>query len=211
MAIDRLRAARAISIAVAAGGLVEMAAWWLGLEFLTTFAPGYVTMKFSTALSFFLSGVVLYYLAEAARGEMSGAQVALPISALVILLLMATLFASSLFGVAAGVEALFVREDPSAAMTEVPGMPSIATMLDFILIAALAIAVLLRQRVLPWWSWAFGVFIALTGLSPLLGYLLGEPGLYFLMPGVSGAMAVPTAILFVSIGICLIIIARSRR
>ncbi|MBW7956976.1 MAG: hypothetical protein H3C68_03705 [Deltaproteobacteria bacterium] len=211
MGIDRLRAAKAISIVVAAGGLIEMSAWWLGVEFLKTLAPGYVTMKFSTALSFLLSGVVLYYFSEAARGEMSGAQVALPISTLVILLLMSTLLASALFGLEAGVEALFVMEDPSAVMTEVPGVPSIATMLDFILISALAIAVLFRQRVLPWWFRSFGAFIALTGLSALMGYLLDMPRLYFFFPGLSGAMAIPTSILFVLIGICLFIIPGARR
>lgn len=211
MGIDRLRAAKAIAIVVAGAGLLEMSAWWLGIEFLKTLGTGYVTMKFSTALSFLLSGVVLYYLADAARGEMSGAQVALPISALIILLLMATLLASAIFGVEAGVEALFAKEEPGAAMTEVPGMPSITTMLDFILVAATGIAVLLKQNVLPGWFRFAGAIIALTGAAALVGYLIGEPRLYFLFPGLSGAMAIPTAILFVLTGAVLIMIPGGRR
>lgn len=211
MGFDRLGAAKAIAIVVSAVGLLEMFAWWLGIDFLKSLAPGYVTMKFSTALSFLFGGVVLFYLAEAARGEMSGAQVALPISALVILLLMSTLLASALFGVEAGVEALFIAEDPAAPMTEVPGMPSMVTMLDFMLIAATGIAVLLRQRVLPRWMRSSGALIAFTGLLALAGYVLGESGLYYLVPGLSGAMAIPTAILFVLSGVCLFIIAGARR
>lgn len=211
MGIDRLGAAKAMAAVVSAAGLLEMIAWWLGIDFLKSLAPGYVTMKFTTALSFLFGGVVLYYLAETARGEMSGAQVALPISTLVMLLLMSTLLASALFGIEAGVEALFVKEDPEAPMTVVPGMPSVATMLNFILLAATGIAVLFRQRLLPGWMRLAGALIAFTGLLALAGYLLGAPGLYYLFPGFSGAMAIPTAILFVLTGVCLFIIPGARR
>ncbi len=200
--MDRLKAIRIISIAVFAGGLFEAAAWVYGYGQFTGFSERFVTMKFSTAVSFMMSGVSIYYMAEAARGEVSMAHVVLPATCLVILLFMATQLASALFQVETGVERLLVREVP-AVMSVVPGRPSVVTMIDFILLSATAIAFLYRPNWMPAAAAAAGAFIAATGAAAISGYALGIPFLYYAIPGISGGMAIPTAVLFILTGAAL--------
>ena len=209
--LDRLKAIRIISIVVSLGGLAEVIAWVSGIEILTSFSREFVTMKFSTAVSFVMSGMTLYFMAEAARGEVSKAQVVLPATALVILLFMATQLASVLFHVETGVERLFIKERPGAVMSVVPGMPSVMTMVDFIILSATGIAFLFRQNWITRMTVAAGAFIAFTGVLALLGYVLQAPLLYFVVSGISGGMAVPTAFLFILVGAGLLLVPGIRR
>ena len=207
--MDRLKAIRSISVAVSIGGLVEVIVWVYGIEVLTSYS--FVTMRFSTAVSFVMGGITLYFMAEAARGELSKAQVVLPATCLVMLLFMATQLASALFHVQTGVERLFIKESPGAVMSVTPGMPSVVTMLDFIVLSAVGIAFLFRQRWMPFMTAAAGAFIAATGAVALLGYLFQVPLLYYAVQGISGGMAVPTAVLFILTGAVLLLIPGIRR
>jgi len=209
--LDRLNAIRSISVAVSIGGLFEVFAWVYGIEALTSFSASFVTMRFSTAVSFVMGGITLYFMAEAARGELSKAQVVLPATCLVMLLFMATQLASALFHVQTGVERLFIKESPGAVMSVTPGMPSVVTMLDFIILSAIGIAFLFRQNWISHMTIAAGAFISFTGAFALLGYAVQAPLLYFVIPGISGGMAVPTAVLFILTGAVLLLIPGIRR
>lgn len=211
MKLDRLWVVRALAVAVSAGGLLEMLAWFAGIEALTSVSAAFVTMKFSTALSFFLGGVILFFIAEAASGRFAAASVVLPVSTLVLLLFMVTLIASSVFRVVAGVEAIFVREAPGAVLTAVPGRPSVVTVADFMVLAAAGVSALFKRRAM--WAWMVwgGVFVAATGLSASAGYALGVPEMYFSLPWASSAMALPTAVLFIAIGAGLCLVPRRAR
>lgn len=202
---------RIISIAVSVGGLIEVAAWVYGIEILTSFSSAFVTMKFSTAVSFVMGGITLYFMAEIAAGEVSMAQVVLPATTLVMLLLMAIQLASAVFKVETGVERLFIEEEPGAVMSLVPGMPSVAAMLDFIILSAASIVFLFRQKWMQTAAISAGAFISFTGALALLGYVLEVPLLYFAVPGISGGMALPTALLFILLGAGLILMPGVRQ
>lgn len=182
-----------------AGGAV-IGGWSLDVGVITSVRPGWVTMKFSTALSFFLSGLTLACAARAVRGARELAQVVLPVTTLIILLLMATLFASTLMGVRTGVEDLFVREADGAVQTTTPGRPSVGTMLCFIAVALAGIAAFLDPPYLGPVLITAGATVAVAGAVAMAGYALGAPALYYSFPAVSTAMAFHTAVLFVMLG-----------
>lgn len=198
--MDRIKAIKILAIGVMAGGLIEIIGWLAGVQALKSVRPSMVTMKFSTAVSFLMSGITLYFMAESRRGRATLAQVVLPATALVIMLIMATLFASTVFGLKSGVEDMFIREGAVAVKTTVPGRPSIVTMMDFILISIAAISVLFRSGRERKILFAAGAFLMATGVIALCGYALGVEYLYYSWPGLSTGMALVTALLFVLMG-----------
>lgn len=206
--MDRVRTARIIAVAVAVSGLIEMLGWFFGIQVLKSVLPSMVTMKFSTAVSFFLSGITLFFIAESARGRVSVAQAVIPVTTLLIMLVMATLLASSLFGLKTGIEDLFVEEEAAAVKTTVPGRPSLVTMADFIVFAAAGVGSLFRYNWQRRHLFFSGAFIAATGALALLGYVIGIEYLFFSWPGVSTGMALVTAFLFELIGAGLIMLSR---
>ncbi len=208
--MDRIRCAKAIGVVVAAAGLAAMLGWYLGVQFLIRVLPSMVTMKFTTALSFLLSGITLYFIAESLAGRATIAQVVLPAATLLIMLMMATLLASAIFGLETGIENLFVEEGTDAVKTTVPGRPSVVTMADFIAMGAAGVASLFRRagaKII----FTCGAFIALTGAIALFGYIIGSESLYFSWPGISTGMALETAFLFVLSGAALIALSGAAR
>lgn len=207
--MDMVRAVRIIAVAVAVSGLVEMLGWVFGVQALKSVLPSMVTMKFSTAVSFFLSGITLFFVAESERGRASIAQAVIPVTILLVMLIMATLLASVLFGVKTGIEDLFIEEETSAVKTTVPGRPALVTMADFIVFAAAGIGTLFRYRGQKYHLFFSGVFITATGALALSGYILGIEYLFFSWPGVSSGMAFVTAFLFELLGAGLIMLSRA--
>ncbi len=125
----------------------------------------------------------------------------MPIVSMVIFLLMASLLASTIIGVDTGVEELFVKDSMAAVQSVVPGRPSIATMLNFILIAMTGVLTTMNIAKLSKMVLIFGMTVAAIGITAILGYLIDQPLLYFSVLGKSSAMAVNTAILFILWGI----------
>lgn len=206
--MDRIRTVRIIAVIIAAAGIAEMLGWFFGVQALKSVLPSMVTMKFSTAVSFFLSGITLFFMAESMRGRASVAQVVLPATTLIIMLIMATLLASSILGIETGIENLFVEEEAAAVKTTVPGRPSLVTMSDFIVFAAAGIGSMFRYRGQKRLLFFSGAFIAATGALALSGYILGIDYLFFSWPGVSTGMALVTAVLFELLGAALIMLSR---
>jgi len=199
---------KAVALVVVCAGLLVMAGWVLDIGILKSILPGWVTMKFSTALSFVLSGITLFFLARIVHGENTWAQVILPITTLSILLLMATLLASTFLGMRSGVEDLFVQETGEAVKSVTPGRPSIGTMISFILMGLAGVLAMLIEDTLDRWLFVIGCLIALTGGLALCGYILDLPLLYYTLEGISTAMALHTALLFCMLGTGLIMLRR---
>ncbi len=195
-------------IIVTLSGLVVMAGWIFDISILKSILPGWVTMKFSTALSFFLSGITLYFIAESQKKGLGIAQVVLSITTLCILLLMATLLISVFIGVRTGVEDLFVREAEGAVRTTTPGRPSVGTMINFILIATAGIFTMLNMAKLKIKLLIAGGIVTVIGMVALIGYMLNKPVYYYTIEGFSTAMALHTAILFITSGIGLLLLGR---
>ncbi len=185
-------------------GMAVMAGWFFDIPILKSIHPAWVTMKFSTALSFCLSGAILLSLGRSLDRESSMAHICLPAATLSLLLLMATLLFSSLLGVTTGIEDLFVKESEGAVQTTVPGRPSVGTMMNFILMALSGLLSMFRPQNLKMGLRKIGWAVSGIGGLAVLGYLFNQPILYYTMGGWSTAMALHTALLFVMLGIGLI-------
>ena len=212
----RLLAASRGSIPEAMGSLVSlcglavMMGWFFNIGVLKSILPIWVSMKFSTALSFFLSGIMLCSIARFQKKDGDLAVIILPITSTIILLLMMTLLASTVIGVNVGVEEIFVKESMTAVRSVAPGRPSVATMINFILMAIAGFLTSFDFKGFSKNLTTIGATVGLIGAVAVLGYILNQPLLYFMVPGKSSAMACHTAILFVIWGLGLILIARDK-
>lgn len=191
----------AIGAIVSLAGVVVMAGWFLGIGALKSILPASVSMKFSTALSFVLCGVMLYFLARFQKKERDPAIIIISAISMSVLLIAASLLASTIIGVSTGVEEMFVKDLTNATGTVMPGRPSIATMVSFILIAMSGILTVINVRQLSKITAVFGPIVAMIGSAAISGYIINQPLLYFAVSGVSSAMAVHTAVLFVFLGV----------
>lgn len=197
----KIKIAEVLGIIVFLSGLAVMIGWILDIDILKSILPIWVTMKFSTALCFFLSGITLYFIASSQEKGLGIAQVVLPITILGILLFMATLLISVFIGIRTGVEDLFVREVEGAVKTTIPGRPSIGTMINFILMATAGILTILNITRLKVKLLTIGRIVTVIGGAAIIGYIFNVPVFYYAIEGFSTAMALHTAILFVLLGI----------
>ncbi len=202
----KIKITEVLGIIVFLSGLVVMIGWILDIDILKSILPIWVTMKFSTALCFFLSGITLYFIASSQEKGLGIAQVVLPITILGILLFMATLLISVFIGIRTGVEDLFVREAEGAVKTTTPGRPSVGTMINFILMATAGILTMLNITRLKVKLLTIGRIVAVIGGVAIIGYIFNAPVFYYTIEGFSTAMALHTAILFVLLGIGLILL-----
>lgn len=193
---------KAISLITIAIGIAVVAGWVFDVAALKSVVPQEVTMKFSTAISFVFSGVILYFVSNHFAGKGGNDQIAIPISGLVIFLFMASLLTTRILGVPNGIEQLFVTEDPEAVKTTLPGVPSIPTIINFLLVVAVGMISLNNSYNLRPIRY-IGYAILAVGAVSLIGHLSGQPLLYYYVENISTAMAIHTAILFVLIGYAL--------
>lgn len=192
--------ARILSLVVMVAGLCVMVGWILDIGFLKSIRPTWVSMKFTTAIAFVLSGISLYFIVRAVEGDFDKAQVVLSITSLVIILLMGILFFSAVLNVHTGIEDLFVKELPNTVKTVFPGLPSIPTMVNFILMGIAGIVILLNPDNVRIKLKVIGVAVAAIGALAIVGYCIDIPVLYYYIEGINSAIACHTAVLFVLLG-----------
>ena len=101
---------RILAIIVIAGGILVTIGWVFNIDVLKSVSPAWVTMKFSTAISFICSGVTLYFISRVSEGKSGIAQIAMPTTGLIIFLFVTTVLISYLTGFQQGIEELFIKE-----------------------------------------------------------------------------------------------------
>ena len=189
-----------MSIIIISVGSIVVFGWIFDINSLKSIFPTYVSMKFSTSVSFVFSGITLYFISRFKEGKSAFAHLVVPASGLIIFLFMITLLLSSFISIRTGIEDIFVKETGGVIETTTPGRPSVATMLNFILIIAYGIFSMSdssRLRKLAVW---FGYAVTAVGGIALLGYVMNLPSLYYSIEGLNTAMALHTSILFVMLG-----------
>jgi hypothetical protein len=196
---NRRNAAKALSVLICVTGILVIAGWIFDIPALTSISPSWISMKFSTAIAFVLSGVTLYFIAHARAGGFDVAQIVLSITSLIISILMGLMFFSGIFGVQTGMETLFVN-DPGGINSVVPGKPSVPTMVNFLLMAVAAILTILNPAGLQSKLRIIGIIIGAVGALAIIGYVVNAPMLYYYVADINSAMAMPTALLFVILG-----------
>lgn len=198
-----------IPIVVSLGGLVVMAGWYMDIDVLKSVVPGFVTMKFTTALSFFFSGLILFFVGrQISHGDSILNALVLSSSSLIIFLVMLTILVSVFLGVRTGIEDLFVQETTIDELTTVPGRPSTGTMINFILIAVVAMLAALEFPAGGRFIKQIGYVITFISSMSLIGYIFDVPFLYYAVTDLSTAMALHTTILFLLIGLFLIVVPK---
>ena len=184
-------------------GLIVCIGWLLDIPILKSIIPNAVTMKFSTSISFIFSGIAIYFLSKYTEGKTNIAKIVIPISSLVVFLFMTTLLTAYIFGKTSGIEQLFIKESSDAIKTSLPGMPSFATIVNFILIIV-GIFTFFESRLKKLFT-PIGYAISTIGIISIIGYVVNQPILYYYIDNVSTAMAIHTSFLFTSLGIALIL------
>lgn len=195
----KLNFVKFLSFFVALVGLLVAIGWIFDIIFLRDILPGMVPMKFTTAICFIASSIVLYFTAQEQKEGLFISQMVLPSAILFIFLVMVTLFISSVFGFHTSID-IFLIQEKVGEITVILGRAAISSMINFILIAIAGILTFAGFKKHLFW---FGAFIAFVGGVAVIGYIINQPFLYFAMPisGINTAMALSSAILFILVGI----------
>lgn len=175
-----------------------MAGWAFDLQALTSVVPGFVPMQFVTAACFFFTGLILFALVSRCDDDGALMQFVLPTSTLLLLIGMIVVFAEEYLQLETDVAGMFVSAGGTVA-----GVPSLATMASFMLIAVAAEFGMIRPPGSRGAVRGIGFAVASIGFVALTGYATGIRELYFDLPSVSAAMAIHTALLFVVSGVIL--------
>lgn len=172
-----------------------MLGWAFDVQFLKSVITNHATMKFTTAISFFLVGVQFLVMNLPKKFRNKSESV---VSTCVFgnFILMITLLLFSLAGHQSAFDNFFV-EDDSTSHTVIPGRPSLCTMIDFILLSFSGL------------SWLFNAvkaekiccyLVLISGILALFGHLFNIEFLYCYGQDVSTGMAVHTALFFALLG-----------
>lgn len=195
-----------LSIIVTLGGAIVMIGWIMDIEILKSILPIWVTMKFTTAFSFFLSGIILYFVTNTSIQINSDiAQIVLSFAILIILLLMGTFLFSSFLNIRTGIEDYFMIENENSIQTSTSGRPSLGSMVNFILVAIIGLMTMNDAKDIYKKTIIISSIITVIGVIAIFGYIFSIPYLYYLIEGLSTGMAIHTAILFIIIGISFLI------
>jgi hypothetical protein len=200
--------AKILAAIIVVVGTMVMIGWFIGIPALTSILPQWVTMKFSTALSFALSGVILYIVSSLENERSTLAESVLLICSLAISTLMVVLLISIVLGFRSGIENLFVRETEGAVKTTTPGRPSVGTMVNFIVIATIGILGIINSEKYKKQLLIVGWLVGVIGVAAVVGYIINLPLLYYTVEGVSTAMAFHTALLFTLLGAGMVILGK---
>lgn len=168
-------------------GFIVSAGWIFHLRVLTTIIPGYVSMKFNTALLFVLMGVILYTLISE---KWQWARISF---SFILLLTGFTTFIQSLIGFDFGIDQLlvkdsFVTEDGSFS----PGRMAQGTSFSFFLLGFSFLLITSSRKSLRVVAQYLLHIVSLIASLAIIGYILGVPIFYKL--SALGSMAIHTAI-----------------
>jgi hypothetical protein len=196
----RRKIAKVLSLVVIIAGVLVIIGWVFDIGFLKSIRPSWVSMKFDTAIVFILSGITLYFIVGAMKGEFDKAQVVISLTSLAMILLMGLLFFSALLNIRTGADELFIKETIVSEKTIAPGVTSLLTMFNFLLIGAAGILTILNPGKARLKLKIIGLFIVAVGVTAIFGYIIDAPLLYSYIEGVNSAMAFNAAALFILLG-----------
>lgn len=200
---------RALATIVSAIGVLVIGGWFFNLPLLTNLNPNFVSMKFSTAVSFFCSGVMLYFIAENYCGKKDRAALVIPAMLMVILLFMTTILVSIIFGFSAS--SAVAQEVTQPSFSFIVSIPSYFTMIGFTFISIVGLFTLGNASIMNLRYRRVGLVLIVIGLIALVGYLFNQPSLFYAFQGVGSGMAIHTATSFILLGIGFVTLGFSKK
>lgn len=199
--------ANILGLAIISISLSVMFGWFFDISILKSLHYDWVTMKLSTSISFLMTGIAILLTNDVRNKNSQIARMILPAPFTVILFFMLTLGISSVFNFSSGVENLFVYEE-NAIRSVQPGMPSLGTVINFLLMATVGLLTMLTSRKKKI-SFILASFVLGISVLALAGYVLENPSLYYEIENISTAMALHTSIAFLLAALSLIFILSS--
>lgn len=199
--MNKLPIVKIISYLVVTVGAMVVVGWIFDIGVLKSVLPNVETMKFTVALSFIASGMILYSIAKEREGDSFILQTITPALVLLILLFMTTSLISLIFKINIGIDNIFIVEKAGAINTVIPGRPSVAAMINLILISVCSMLVFVNSSKQKIFLMIVGSINIITGGVAIIGYLIGVPLLYYYIPNVNTALAIPAALLFILMGV----------
>ena len=196
--MNRSRMAILCGLLAGAIGLTVLIGWFGHIEFLKVILPGWVSMKFNTALGFFLGGVAL----ALGRGEGKVLRALRIAVAATLALLGAAICAEYLLDQSLGIDELVMPDSPVSVYTSNPGRAAPNTALNFLLLGAALLCLEGRRRaVVTGQLLAVGaLFITLLAV---VGYLFNANMIITAMAFNRMALHTMTAFFLLCIGTCL--------
>src|SRR3989344_8880906 len=161
-------------------GFLVIIGWIFDITLLKSIMPSWVTTKFSSAVAFVFSGILLYAIARLQQQWRKSECNLLAASSTAIAIVILPLLISELLNKYIGLENLFISEINYAVNSTIPGMPSIITMIGFILIiiSAITLTIELRNKTLVKALNLIILLLLLLGVTTLIGYIFNLPVLY---------------------------------
>lgn len=179
------------------GALIIMIGWIFNIEILKTLNPNWISTKFNTALSFFMSGILLLQLNRQIHSKNSGINVfSIIFLSTFILFLMFCMFITMYFNIPLGIESFFLK-DLEKSPTFYAGMPSISTFASFFIVVLLSLTTIFDG--FPNF-FIGGAAIVIISAIALAGYAFNIPAMYYYFPNFTNPIAFNTAALFVLLG-----------
>ena len=166
--------------------------WSQGIEGLTHVIPGSASMKITTAVCFLFGGMAMTGLRVNKRSTV--VEISVVAYGIISLATMSTLILSHL----TGHRSVYAHMESNDSMSSAPGVPSLCTMTDFILLC------------FAYLFWLMGMYrtamvtfipVIFSGLVATVGYAIGNHSMTCFFEGESSSMAVHTALLFLILGI----------
>ncbi|MDO8622884.1 MAG: hypothetical protein Q7R52_01455 [archaeon] len=208
MKFDNIKIVKIISLIVAFVAILVIIGWLFNIEFLKIIIPNVTAMRFLTAIAFLGCGLMLYSLAKIKENKSGSTSymIHLLFASFFILLLMVISFFNVL-GVNFNLEEMINYNYVDHAKTFPISVPSISTMFLFLLISFTGFMNIFCNICVRKLTKIVGFVTSIIATIVILGYILGIPLLYFAIPGISNAMAIHTAFLFLIIGIAFILLS----
>lgn len=183
---------KALGLLIIAGAFLVLAGWIFNIPVFKSILPGYVSMKFNTALCFVLASMLLLLLEKPAISKRRK-MVALFLSSLLFIIGLLVL-SQYIFGWNTGIDQLLVKDDPGAVLTPYPGRMSQLTAFNFLVLGIIFLVMTGINRK-PWFLRALLLVIISTSLFAVFNYIFGLSFLHDI--GLLNKTALHTAILFI--------------
>ena len=171
--------------------------------------PQRIGMKFTSALSFFLSGLLLLSISSAYEKNVTSSSSLHQVTSMGIMLIVIVMLISSLEGTKAGVEHWFVGDAAYAIKGGMAGSISFGTMAAFVVISLIGILTMINPPKASLLLLGGIVECAVGGLS-FAGHLLNIPILYFGIEGATAGVVLPAAVLIIMLGTGLLVLGTTK-
>ncbi len=198
----KLKIVQGIALVTILVGLIVMLMWVFSLPYLKSLIIDSTTMKFSTALCFLFSGIILYVMTTHMEGRERVKKHILLLFSILILLVMIPAFLVVVTGVYFdSVAAHLILDTFSAGDGTYHGLPSIGTILSFLFIGFSSLFSYTFSKHVRFVLVYAGSIVNFLGMVPLVGYVLNSPLLYYEIENISAGISLHATLLFFVLGI----------